>query len=214
MIATDTSTTADTNLSFVKKNGNGSLSYVAAGVSYKYDLWVTSLQQPLALAGNTSQSRVTKHFYPSGYTLGDLTVGGICGSQEEYQGLSLFIRTHQLALMNQPNTENFLTNSGASRLLTISIPDEGILYSGFVKIFTLTKKGVFEPAPEFTFPFSVVHDPHSTEIDISVQLRKQNTLGGFDNVPNPDTNLSGLQVLESDNAWKELFAGLSKTLDS
>ena len=72
-------------------------------------------------------------------------------------------------MLNQPNTVNFTSAQpgvpeGPSPLLRFQVPTEGLDYLGLVKTFVLTKKGVFDPAPIFTFDYTVIVDAHSSNI--------------------------------------------------
>lgn len=173
-----------------KKNPTGILSYNlgAGNASNTFDLWIDSITQSNSLSGNSSQSRLTKHFYPHAHMPGDYVLEGTASSQKDYQNLAIYIRNHQVAMMNQPVDESFTRVAGAGfrRLLTLSVPSEGLWIRGFVPRFTLTKRGVFEPAPKFTFNFFVVFDSHSTDIRLSSEIRKYFT-GGFDSAVVRDT---------------------------
>ncbi len=73
--------------------------------------------------------------YPRAYAPGNLTVKGVCQSQTSYHELSLFLRKHQVALINSPVTDRFArlstgNTSGFHRLLQLSIPTEGVLVRG------------------------------------------------------------------------------------
>ena len=73
--------------------------------------------------------------YPRSYAPGNISITGRCESQTKYQELSLFIRKHQIAIIDSPVTDRFarLTSgnlSGFHRLLQLSIPKEGILQRG------------------------------------------------------------------------------------
>jgi hypothetical protein len=157
-----------------KQNGKwGRISYFD-GARHSYDLWVTAVEQTFTLSGTASQSRQTKHFYPHGLGLGPMHVSVVCPSQEDYQATARFIRRHQEVLINIPDSERFtpLAHNIPSRLLTLSIPSEGIQNLGFIEAFTLTKKGVFDPAPKYTFDFQTIVDPHTSNFFISHALVK------------------------------------------
>ncbi len=73
--------------------------------------------------------------YPRSSAPGNITVNGICQSHTKYHELSLFLRTHQVGLINSPVTDRFSrmasgNTSGFKRLLQLSIPTEGILVRG------------------------------------------------------------------------------------
>jgi hypothetical protein len=96
---------------------------------------VDNISQPIALSAQKHQSRLYSQVYPRSYAPGNITVSGKCSSQTSYHELSLFIRKHQLAIINSPVTDRFArlstgNTSGFRRLLQLSIPTEGILVRG------------------------------------------------------------------------------------
>jgi hypothetical protein len=106
-------------------------------------------------------------------------VKGRCPNHTEYQELSLFIRTHQWAMINSPATDRFSrlqaqgqTTNGYRRLLQLSIPSEGVLCRGWIDKFSLTNKGTQVVAPEFSFTFFVAFDQMAENIGISHQIKK------------------------------------------
>lgn len=177
---------------------NGYLEYDIEGVVKRKLLYVDVLEQPLTLSGATSQSRLTKSFYPRSYAPGDISVSGRCDSQEELQTLGAFIRDHQMALINVPNTTIFnhidTTTPGFRLLLKLVISGESLGVRGFIGRFTVTKKGVFEPAPQFNFNFTVVFDPQASDISISRAITK------YKNDPNKALIVKGDVAPEGENA--------------
>lgn len=137
-------------------------------------LWVMQLEQAHQLQGNSAQSRFTRHFYPRSYAPGAMQVTGRCRTEKEYQELARFIRTHQRRLITSPyNFARLAHNAkGYQLLMKLGIPDEGVSLRGWIPNFNLSKRGVFNPAPEFTFQFDIAFDPHSTPIEVSHALRK------------------------------------------
>lgn len=212
---------------FPKQNGRwGNISYVNSQ-EFSYDLWVTTITQPYSLIGTEQQSRLTKHFYPHGFNLGALTVTGVCQSQEDLQALARFVRTHQQALINQPPDELFIPHqNGISRLLSLAIPTEGIAnLGGFIGEFQLSKKGVFDPAPQYTFDFVVILDPHTRDYTLSHALVKwsESALGSTGhnsgaNVPSSET--SSIPYVDPNSfdssvgsTWAQIVQAQNKVLD-
>ena len=114
--------------------------------------------------------------YPRSYAPGNITVSGVCQSHTRYHELSLFLRKHQIAIINSPVTDRFArlssgNTSGFKRLLQLSIPTEGMLVRGWVDTFSVVNKGHFDPAPEYSFCFFVVFDSMSENIGISHTIR-------------------------------------------
>lgn len=170
---------------------NGMISYrLPNGTVRQRKIWVMKIEQGHQLSGIAAQSAVTKHFYPRSYAPGQLTVSGRCRTEIEYQRLARFIRNHHRSIINSQYT-NFARTSlnapGYNLLLKLSIPDEGILIRGWVPNFSITKKGYFNPAPEYQMPFHVVFDPHSTNIVISHQIKKWFTPSAADVFSSPGT---------------------------
>ena len=155
---------------------NASLSYTIDSTNFRQELFVMDLEQTHELSGTTAQSRLYRQFYPRAYAPGDMKVSGRCRSQEEYQQLGLFIREHQRRLLDSPANVMFnradLTNPGYQRLLRLSVPSEGIILRGYVQRFTISKRGVHDPAPEYSFDFVVVFDPHAIDIEASSVIQQ------------------------------------------
>jgi hypothetical protein len=90
--------------------------------------------------------------------------------------LAYFIRKHQRSILNVPFNERFTrvntTNPGYQRLMRLSIPTEDMVLRGWVTSFSLSKKGVFDPAPDYTFNFFVVFDGTAASIGISHRIKK------------------------------------------
>jgi hypothetical protein len=159
------------------KAHNATLIYrLKGGRVQQFNLWVMRLEQPHMLTGATYQSRTKRHFYPRSYAPGDITVGGRLPHEESLQNLSLYIRKHQRAVLNVPNAERFARVNpkapGFQRLMRLSIPSENILVRGWIPDFSITKKGVFNVAPEFSFNFFVVFDNTARDIGISHRIKK------------------------------------------
>jgi hypothetical protein len=155
---------------------NAYLSYEAGGTTHQLPLYIQSIAQPLQVTGSTAQGRVSRQFYPRAHAPGDIAVNGQCLSQADYQRLALFIREHQRMLINTPGTVMFnrtSTNSeGYRRLMKLYVIKEGVLVRGFIPRFTITKKGHFDPAPKYSFNFTVIFDPYAENIAVSSAVRK------------------------------------------
>jgi len=156
----------------------GSLSYAAAAAGHTpptstHNIIITSIEQGLQLDGSTAQSRRMRQFYPRSHVPGDLVVNGICRSQEEYQQLAYFIRHNQWAILGTPGG-NFqrIHSVSTNRLLLLDVPTENNQWRGFIKTFGMTKKGVHDPAPTYTFNFVVVFDDLAQNLGISSRIKK------------------------------------------
>jgi hypothetical protein len=155
---------------------NATLEYEADGNTNSLPLYVNVITQPFALGGSTAQGRLSRQFYPRAHSPGDITVEGQCLSQSDLQSLGLFIREHQRAMVVTPNNLMFnrisTKSQGYRRLMQLWIDGEGILVRGFVPQFTVSKRGVFDPSPKYSFTFTVIFDPHAENIRISSDITK------------------------------------------
>lgn len=156
------------------KGVNGYLQYSVNGQDFTFPLWVMTLTQAHTLSGTTVQARWTKQFYPKAYAPGDMAVTGNCESQIQYQQMARFIRAHHKVLLQSTEAFTRLDPNAASyrRLMLLSVPTESIMFRGWVPSFTLSKKGVFDPAPAYSFNFTVIFDPHATNVEISHALQR------------------------------------------
>ena len=157
----------------------GTLYYTSNGKILSHDIHITSIAQPHTLDGNTAQSRNKRHFYPRSHMPGDIAVQGICVSQQAYQQLAYFIRLHQRAVLNAPNDirYQFPRSNDSKLLLTLDVPTENTQWHGMVKTFGMTKKGVFEPAPTYTFNFMVIFDSTSENVGLSSRVMRYYSAG-------------------------------------
>lgn len=155
---------------------NAFLSYTDDTGTHVFPINVMSYEQPLALSGSTAQSRLSRQFYPKTFSPSDITVKGRCDSQKDYQRLALFVRKHHLALVSTPNDVMFtrldVNSTGYRRLMRLFIRGEDFDVRGWVAKNTISKRGVFEPAPEFNLAFTPVFDSRSKEVLISYALIK------------------------------------------
>lgn len=172
----------------------GTLTYVADGNLHSHDIFITSIAQPHTLTGDTAQSKNMRHFYPRSHMPGDIAVTGFCKSQASYQELAYFIRHHQRLLLNTPNDirYQFPNSNDSRRLMRLDVPTENNHWGGFIKTFGMTKKGVFVPAPTYTFNFVVVFDNTSENVGLSNRTVRNYAAGTRDTNPStPGTTKVG-----------------------
>lgn len=158
---------------------NAYLQYEADGATHTLFLYVDVVAQPLSVTGSTAQARLSRQFYPRAHSPGDITIQGRCLTQSDLQRLGLFVRQHQRTLINTPGSILFnrinTSSQGYRRLMKLYVAREGILVRGFIPRFTIEKRGVFDPAPKYTFNFTVVFDPYAENIGVSAATRKYYT---------------------------------------
>lgn len=191
-----------------KKRPNGYLSFTnRADTTVYHSLWVNDISQSLELTGTPAQSTWTRKFYPRSFAPGAITVNGVCSSQRDYQDLANFIRSHHIDLMATSNPIPF------AKFMRLSIPSEALSVRGWIPKFTISKKGVFEPAPNFTFSFSVGFDHHSTPVEISHSVKKWFTPGVDDLVApehEPSPEVERLEPEHRDDP-EDVFRGWRST---
>lgn len=155
---------------------NGHLLYTADGVTKSFDFYIEKFSQPLSLTGSQAQTRLSRQFYPRGFSPGNGQITARATSQDSYQRFSKFVRDHHVVMINTPSkmafTRTDTASPGYNRLMRLVIDGEGILWRGWIPSFTLTKKGVMEPAPQFSFEFFMVFDTHANNIYVSNQIVK------------------------------------------
>lgn len=163
----------------------GELSYLDDSIVQSHPIYIVSISQPQSLSGSTAQSANYRHFYPRSHLPGDIEVQGFCKSQDEYQQLALFIRQHQRALLNTPNDVRyqFPNSQDSQRLLLLDVPTEQTHWRGFVKTFGMVKKGVFVPAPTYTFNLVVVFDSTSENFALSNRVNQYYKSGTRSSTP-------------------------------
>jgi hypothetical protein len=187
--------------------------YYKSDKPHSRGLWVMEISQGHELSGSAYQSRTKRHFYPRSYAPGDIVVKGRCSSQEQLQTLSLFIRMHQRAIMAMPRNQRFArintSSPGYQRLLRLSIPSERLLVRGWVSNFSIIKKGVFDPAPEYTFNFFVVFDNTAQNIALSHRIRRFYDAAdyAFATVNVPEETPDRPKTPEDDDGWTGNKAG-------
>lgn len=168
-----------------KPGHNATLDYRAISangkkyVARQFFLYVEKLSQSHTLSGSSSQGRYSKHFYARSYAPGDMELKVRCRSQDDYQNLALFVREHQRTLVAQPGKFEVTSSASAGfkRLLRLSVPSENIFYHGWIKTITISKKGVFEQAPECTLTYTVAFDNGFTEkTKQSLQIKSWTTV--------------------------------------
>lgn len=155
---------------------NGHLQYTVDGKLTTFDFYIEQAVRPMTLTGSSVQTRLHREFFPRGYSPGNTTITARATSQDGLQEFAKFVRNHQVTMVNTPGSMSFTvpdnSSVGFQRLMQLSVDGEGIVYRGWIPSFTLTKKGVMEPAPQFTFDFFLVFDQHSTNIITSRQIEK------------------------------------------
>lgn len=157
-----------------KANNNASLSFYRQNKHHVHTLYVTGIEQPHQVSGTRVQSQHTAHWYPRSYQPGDIQVTIRCRTQLDYQHLANFVRLHHRLLLETPGLRfSGKANSvGLRHLMLLSIPSEYIIARGWIPTFTISKRGVFDPAPEYTFGFFTALDPWSSDPIVSHQIRE------------------------------------------
>lgn len=157
-----------------KSNSNGSLSFFKDGTHYVHTLWITSIEQPHQITGTRKQSKHVAHWYPKSYAPGDLSVTIRNRTQRDYQRLANLVRLHHKMMTDTPGMRfsNKSGSTGRRHLMFLQIPSEDIYVRGWISTFTLTKKGVHDVAPEYTFSFFTAFDLYSSDPIISHQIRE------------------------------------------
>jgi len=157
-----------------KKHANGTLSYWQNNKHWVHTLWVEQLEQPQQIRGVRKQSMYTAHWYPKSYAPGDLAVTVRCASQRDLQHLANFVRKHHRLLLETPGLRfsNRANSTGRRHLMFLRISSEAIAVRGWISSFTITKKGVFDPAPQLSFSFFTALDPYSSDPLVSHQIRE------------------------------------------
>jgi hypothetical protein len=155
---------------------NGQLSYTADGITQSFNVYIETFTQPLQLSGSTQQTRLSRQFYPRAFSPGNGQIGARATSQDELQRFSKFVRDHHITMINTPSSMAFTRGDsespGYQRLMRLYVVGEDILWRGWIPNFTINKRGVMEPAPQFNFEFYVVFDEHATDIYASRQITK------------------------------------------
>jgi hypothetical protein len=158
----------------LKRNSNGTLSFYKNNKHYVHALWVTEIEQPHQVTGSRHQSAHVSHWYPRSYAPGDIQVTIRCRTQTDYQRLANLVRMHQKLLTETPGLRfsGRANSTGLRHLMLLRIPSENIAVHGWIPTFTITKRGVFDPAPQYTFGFFTAIDPYSSNPIISHQIRE------------------------------------------
>jgi hypothetical protein len=136
----------------------------ASGKQLGLGLWVMEYSQSHDLAGDISQSKWYRHFYPRSYSPGAITVTGRVRTQQRYDQVTEFVRQHQELMIQRAGYSNAGTRYQLP-LMSLSIPFENIYVEGWIASIQAGAKR-FNPAPEYTFDFLVVKDSHSMNIDL------------------------------------------------
>jgi hypothetical protein len=157
-----------------KKNTNASLSFFRNNKHYVHTLWVTLITQPHQVSGSKVQSMHVAHWYPRSYQPGDLSITIRCRTQADYQRLANMVRLHHRTMLETPGLRfsGKPNSKGLRHLLFFRCPSEALSVHGWISSFTLTKRGVHDVAPEYTFNFFTAIDPYSSDPIISHQIRE------------------------------------------
>jgi hypothetical protein len=157
-----------------KPSANATFSFYANNKHFIHTLWVEQLEQPHQVTGSRHQSLHVNHWYPKSYAPGNLTITVRCSSQRDYQHLANFIRRHHRLMLETPGLRfsGKANSTGLRHLLLFRMPSENLTLRGWVPTFTLTKRGVFDPAPQYPIGFFVAIDPLSSNPIISHQIRE------------------------------------------
>jgi hypothetical protein len=165
----------ETNVSRQKKrNTNATLSFYRQGKLYLHTLWVTNISQPHQINGSRHQSAHQAHWYPKGYQPGDISITIRCRTQKDYQRLANLVRLHHKTMIETPGLRfsGRADSTGLRHLMLFRLPSEAINVRGWIPSFSITKKGVFDVAPEYTFTFFTAIDPLSSDPIVSHQIRE------------------------------------------
>jgi hypothetical protein len=157
-----------------KKGANAYLSFYRDKKQYVHTLWVTRIEQPHQVSGARHQSQHQAHWYPKSYQPGDISVTVRCRTQEDYQRLANLVRLHHRTLLETPGLRfsGKKNSTGLRHLMLFRVQSEAISVRGWIPSFTISKKGVFDVAPECTFAFFTAIDPYSSDPIISHQIRE------------------------------------------
>lgn len=163
-----------------KRGTNGSLSFYRNRKHYVHTLWITELEQPHQINGRRVQSVHQAHWYPRSYAPGDISVTIRCRTQEDYQRLANLARFHHQTMLETPGLRfsGRAGTTGLRHLMLLRVPSEALTIRGWIPSFTITKRGVFDPAPLCTFTFFPAIDPYSSNPIISHQIRDWARLKG------------------------------------
>lgn len=165
-----------------KPGANGNLSYVVDNTTHSYDLWINRITQEHSLTGKQAQGKMSNHFYPSSYNAGDFQMDTVFSSQLDLQNFGVFVRDHQVVLMQHAGgfDTDTIQNSNSKqliKLLQLSIPSEGISCRGVIANFHVNRKGVFENTPVYPINFTPLVDKQSPDFKVSSK-----TIGWYPNV--------------------------------
>lgn len=173
-------------------NRTGYISYYSDKL-YSQSLWVTNINQQNSLDGQSYQSKFTRHFYPRYYSPGEYTITCIASSQELYQQVAQFVRAHHKVLSSYTlNATNQNPNIISNTFMNLIIPFEQINVMGFIENFKLTKRGVYDPAPSFSFGFIPLQDKTSknnTGISQIIQRYYNSNIGDAADILEPAKDL-------------------------
>jgi len=143
--------------------GFGSLSYQYKSITRVFRFWPEIVEQGQTLAGSTAQSQFFNHFYAKGHAPQPVGITGRVRDQDMYDDLASYIRAHQILLVSTRGSNNPDTSAARFQLplMTLRIPSEGLVYSGWIDRFEGGARR-FNVAPQFSFSFTSIEDRHST----------------------------------------------------
>lgn len=163
---------------------NAYLAYVAPGkgkapsVARSFLFWLEVIEQGHEMSGSMAQSQLFQHFYARSYVGGPISLTGRVKTQEQYNLLGEFIRTHQLTMVSASGGSN-VGNDTVLPLMRLGIPSENLYYTGWINAFEAGVKH-FNVAPQFITSFQVAADKHSTnELTIPSYLKRATFTGAF-----------------------------------
>lgn len=158
----------------LKRNTNGSLSFYRNNKLYVHTLWITEIAQEHNITGKRAQSMHVAHWYPKSYAPGDIQITVRCRTQKDYQRLANLVHFHHHTMLETPGLRfsGRRNSTGLRHLMLLRVPSESLTIHGWIPTFTLTKRGVFDPAPQYQFGFFAAIDPYSSNPIISHQIRE------------------------------------------
>jgi hypothetical protein len=204
------------------RNANAYISYVRPSVNGDstnriFSFWLERLEQTHEINGQVIQAQTYQHFYARNYISGKLALTGRVKTQEDYDQLAEFVRSHQLLMVNTSGGADI--GSKLLPLMKLGIASENLYYTGWIDNFPAGAKR-FNPAPQFTTQFTVASDKHSTNDKIIPSYLKRATFTGAfldgpvftPDVPKAPTKKDAQDVIDAvgsvaDAAWKAIGGG-------
>lgn len=166
------------------KGANAYFSYIAPGkgkvpsVTRSFLFWLEIMEQGHEMAGTSHQSQMYQHFYARSYVGSAVSLTGRVKTQEQYDLLGEFVRSHQLTMVSASGGAN-VGSGTALPLMRLGVPSENLYYTGWINAFEAGVKH-FNVAPQFLTSFQVAQDKHSTnELVIPSYLKRATFTGSF-----------------------------------